>query len=118
MKKSEAIKFIDKLFYAVYKLRSNAKEAVGDANAEASKRVLKDLYPTLFTEDEPNKLTILNAVTKAKEVSDNGVVEPITIYNLVYLVDSKLPELRYFTPLVGFNIPELSLNLCKPFEEE
>lgn len=117
MKKSEAIKLIDNLSYAIHKLRSNAKEAVG-SDTEAGKRVLKDLYPELFTEDNPAKLTVFNAITKAKEISDNDVVEPLTIYNLVYLIDRKFPELQYFTPLIGFYIPELSLNLCKQFEQE
>lgn len=115
MKKAEAIKLIDNLYYAVYKLRSNIRETANESDPHISDIIFTNLFPELFIDD--TKLTVLSAITKAKEISDKDIVEPITIYNLINLIDRKFPELRLYAPLIGFNIPAPSISLIQPFEE-
>lgn len=94
----EAIKLLNELLFAAQKMRSNARESLNDDTGE---RVLKELMPTLFREENENTYNTAGALKRyADKAEAMGYVEPGDFYNALFIV-SREPALELVWALQG-----------------
>lgn len=106
MNQTQANTLVRQIQFIVQKTRSNMQEALAGYKApnQIEQSVLSDLNPGLFPHDEDDPMGLVK-VTSAYANKEN--IEPMDLYNLIFLLDSKAPSIRAVASFAwGIDLPE------------